>query len=109
MKLKVLTGIIFSVLSFFSSGATYDPKTGYIQQIDVTSGNNLGFRILLKGVDFECGNGSRQAYLNESDSNYQTFVSVLLAARMAKAKVRIYNAEGASQNCKITYVILLDE
>lgn len=109
MKIKTIIGSVLFALSFSSAGAAYDPKTGYIQQIDVSAGNNLGFRVLLKDADFECGNGSRQAYLNDTDSNYDTFTSVLLAARMGKVKVRIYNVEGVSQNCRINYVILLDE
>ena len=57
MKFRVLIGIICSVMSFFSTAAAYDPKTVYIQQIDVAAGNNLGFKVLLKDVDFECDNG----------------------------------------------------
>lgn len=106
---RTLFLLFLALVSTFTTAAPYDPKTGYIKQIDVAAGNNLGFRVLMKDVDFECGSGSKQAYINESDSNYQTFTSVLLAARMANAKVRIYNTEGTSQHCKIIYVILLDE
>ncbi|XOV77760.1 MAG: hypothetical protein ACFHVJ_12475 [Aestuariibacter sp.] len=109
--MKRMLGVLLlaMLLPCLSTGAPYDPKTGYIQQIDVSAGENMGFRVLLKDVDFECGSGSRQAYINESYSNYDTFTSVLLAAKMSKTKVRIYNAEGTSQHCKIIYVILLDE
>ena len=105
---KYLT--IFLLLNAqFCFGALYDQKTGYISQLDVSTANNLAFRVYLKEVPFECGSGSSFAYINESDSNYQTFVSVLLAARMSKSKVRIYTREGANQNCLIHYVIVLDE
>ena len=110
MNIKLILAPVLFALSFASTAADYEAKTGYIEQIDVAAGNNLGFRVLLKGVDFECGNkDTRQAYLNDTDSNYETFTSVLLAAKMSKTKVRIYTVAGVSQNCRIHYVIMLDE
>lgn len=82
---------------------------GKIQNIDVAPGENYGFRLSLQNSPKLCGNDHTWAYLNKSDSNYETFVSVLLAAKMAERSVRIYTTkETASGNgyCRIGYIVL---
>lgn len=94
----------------FQANAKWDGTTsGYIQSINVAGGENYGFRIKLTGYPKLCGGetGHDWAYLNESQSNYQTFVSVLLSAYMAGKKVTIYtNHESSSGSgyCRIGYV-----
>jgi len=82
---------------------------GKINAIDVAPGENYGFRVSLTNRPKLCGNNHTWAYLNESDSNYQTFVSVLLAAKMADKQVVLYtnieNTSGQSY-CHIGYISL---
>jgi hypothetical protein len=82
---------------------------GKINAIDIAPGQNYGFRVSLTNSPKLCGNSHTWAYLNESDSNYQTFVSVLLAAKMADKQVVLYtNIENASGQgyCHIGYISL---
>jgi hypothetical protein len=107
MKLVNLFVIIF--LAFLSIQATaWDGAVeGQIQSIDVAPGENFGFRVSLKNAPKLCGNGHAWAYVNESDSNYKTFVSVLLAAKMAEKTVTIYTGKETTTGnsyCHIGYV-----
>jgi hypothetical protein len=82
---------------------------GQIQGIDVAPGENYGFRVSLKNSPQMCGNAHAWAYLNESDSNYKTFVSVLLAAKMAEKTVTIFTTKETNSGnnyCHIGYVAL---
>lgn len=103
--------ICFITINFFSFTAqAWDGMiTGKIQNIDVTGGQNYGFRISLVNTPPLCGSGHAWAYLNDTDSNYETFVSVLLAAKLSDRSVTIYtNKETISGNnyCKIGYIVL---
>jgi len=95
-----------SLLSF--SSLAWDGRvSGKVGNIDVTSGSNYGFRVTLVNGPALCGNDNKWAYLNDSDSNYQTYVSVLLAAKMADKNVTVYtNRETSSGNgyCHIGYI-----
>lgn len=80
---------------------------GKIHSIEVTQGNNFGFRITLEGAPKFCGNENSWAFLNELDSNYQTYVSVLLAAKAAKLDVIIYSTrENVSGYCRIGHILV---
>lgn len=95
-------------MSTTSHGSLPEAKTGVIKQIDVAAGNNKGLRIYLKDVPFVCGSSESYAYLNETASNYQTYLSVLLAAKMSKTPIRIYPVADSDGNCIINYLILLE-
>jgi len=100
--------ILFIVAFLISvhSNAWDGSVSGKIHTVDVTGGNNHGFRISLDGgtVKF-CGNDYNWAYLNETDSNYQAYVAVLLAAKMAEKIVTIYtNKAGDNEYCHIGYI-----
>lgn len=100
---------IVPLLTFlsFSSFAWDGVVSGNIASIDVTAGNNYGFRVALEGAPALCGNSHTWAFLNESDSNYQTFVSVLLAAKAAKQNVTLYANRTAGDPigyCHILYI-----
>lgn len=105
MNVKYFLGIIcilFSVKAFSWDGHV----SGKIYNIDVTGGENYGFRLSLDGgTKSLCGNNHKWAYLNESASNYQTYVAVLLAAKMADKTVILYtNQKGGNGYCEIGYV-----
>ena len=107
MKLSLILTI--ALLSSVHVNAAWDgTNSGKIHGIDVAApGDNYGFRISLDdGTTKMCGNNHTWAYLNETDSNYQTFVSVLLAAKMAEKSVIVYTNKDSSSNeyCHIGYI-----
>ena len=92
--------IIFLLItsSFICFSQDYDPWAGAnvckILKIDVTSGDNFGFRVVTDAVDLlndkDVPAKTSWAYLNESDSNYKTYVSLLTMAFFLEHKVTIY-------------------
>lgn len=101
--------ILICLLSFsLNAFASWDGSVlGEVATIDVADGENYGFRIGLKGAPKLCGNEHNWAYLNESDSNYDTFVSVLLAAKMSNSQVIIYSRKEVTSGngyCHIGYI-----
>lgn len=91
----------------YSASAWDGIIVGKIASIDVTAGNNYGFRVSLEGSPAICGNAHTWAFLNETDSNYQTFVSVLLTAKVSKQNITLYtNRAGADSAgyCHIGYI-----
>ncbi|MEC4729047.1 hypothetical protein HWQ46_26395 [Shewanella sp. D64] len=103
--------LLVLVLSLFSSsGYAWDGYvTGKIVTVDVAGGANYAFRVTLEGSPKVCNNNHAWAYLNASNSNYQTYVAVLLAAKMSGSAVTIYsNQEQSSGNgyCRIGYISL---
>jgi len=111
MIMRLHQKLVFLVLliATFKALAWDGSITGEINRIDVTSGNNYGFRVTLNNSPKLCGNEHSWAYLNESDSNYKTYVSVLLAAKMGGVPVHLYvNKETTSGHdfCHIGYIVL---
>jgi hypothetical protein len=109
--MKFLKYCIFvGVTSFAANIFAWDGATnGVIFGLDVAPGENYGIRISLKNLPKLCGNEHAWAYLNESDSNYKTFVSVLLAAKLADKPIAIFTSrETTSGNgyCHIGYIQL---
>lgn len=100
--------LFFTLLPFRSiawDGMIY----GKVRAIHVTGHNNYDLRIELEGSPKLCGNEHQWAYLNQSDSNYQTFSSVLIAANLANKNITIYtNQEKTSGNnhCHIGYIVM---
>jgi hypothetical protein len=70
---------------------------------DVAPGGNYGFRIILAGSPIMCTGGPNWAYLNDTDSNYKTFVAVLLMAKAQNTNITVFSTlEGGY--CHIGYV-----
>lgn len=101
--MKVLF-LIFTALLSCSVFAWDGTASGKISNIDVAPGNNYGFRVTLEGAPSLCGNTHTWAYLNDTDSNYQTFVSVLLAAKAAKMTVTLYSIRKTDGYCHLGYM-----
>ena len=79
---------------------------GAISAMDVTGGSNYGFRISLAGVENMCNGGLNWAYLNDTDSNYKTYVAVLMLSKAQASKVVVYsNLQGGF--CHIGYISVL--
>jgi len=102
--MKYLLGLILLSCSFqvFAWDGIVDGK---IHIISVAPGENYGFRVILDNTPALCGNSHNWAYLNESASNYDAFVSVLLAAKMGDKNVKVYsNQQPGTGYCEIGYV-----
>ena len=111
MKFLKMRLFIFSALTITSSvvWSWAGSISGTVQIIDVAPGENYGFRVYLKDLPTMCGNTNNWAYVNESDSNYKTYVSVLLAAKMAGTPVVIFSERetvSGSGYCHIGYISL---
>ncbi|GEM77540.1 hypothetical protein [Vibrio sagamiensis] len=106
MRYLLLTCVL---LCSYAANAWHGDVRGNISNIHVTNGENFGFRVILEGNKPLCGNEHTWAYLNESDSNYETYVSVLLAARLADRPVTIYSnweTKSGKKHCHIGYIAL---
>jgi hypothetical protein len=77
--------------------------SGTVYAVEITGGNNYGFRVFVSGVTNMCGTGSNWAYLNESDSNYKTYVAAILAAKAQASPVALYTTV-VSGYCQIGYI-----
>lgn len=100
--------VIFFSLAIFplSSFASWDgTERGEIGTIQVTAGHNFAFRVSFKDPINMCGEGSDDwAFLNEDDSNYQAYISAMLAARFSQTPVRIYTKVSTSGHCRIGHI-----
>jgi hypothetical protein len=76
---------------------------GTISNIDVTGGQNYGFRISLSGVPAMCSIGDSWAYLNDTDSNYKTYVAALMLAKAQGKRVVVYSVV-ESGHCHMGYI-----
>ena len=99
------------VLLFTSAAYSWDGNIrGKIDRIDVAEKNNYDFRVTLKGGDgnvlYSCADNVGWSYTNEGQSNYSTYVAVLLAAKMADKEVTILTTKDAQGYCRIGYVVL---
>lgn len=104
---KIVICLLFILASAAEANPWHGSVYGKISVIEVTSGNNYGFRVVLEGTPKLCGNNHAWAYLNESDSNYQVFVSVLTAAKAAGQSVILYTTRqdnSAEGYCHIGYI-----
>lgn len=102
IKYCMLAGIMGS--SAFANAWDGD-YTGKIRLIDVYEGFNP-FRIFLD-VNMSAVCKSDYAYVSPSQTTYQSFVSVLLAAKMADKTVRVYTTKDADGYCRISYLTLM--
>ena len=67
-------------------GAPY----GEISVIEVTHGQNYGFRVWFSNGASMCTSGAKWAFLNESDSNYKIYVANLMLAKALGKPVALY-------------------
>lgn len=107
---KILALLVLTLLSTSALAAWDGTTTGTIDRIEVTGGENYGFRVLLTGNPKLCGNDHHWAYLNESDSNYETYVSVLLSAKVSGTEVQLLThkeSNSGNEFCHIGYIRML--
>lgn len=77
--------------------------TGQVTAVEITGGANYGFRVIVNGGTLMCGPSSSWSFLNESDSNYKTYVAAILMAKAMSAPVTIYTTREGDY-CHIGYV-----
>lgn len=106
---KIILALLVALQANYAHAAWDGTVTGKIKEIHVTNGNNFGFRVVLEGSPKLCGNNSEWAYINESDSNYNTFISVLTAVKAAGQNVRLYTKQKDGDPdgyCQIGYIVV---
>jgi hypothetical protein len=105
MYKKIITIILLSLA--FPVLASWDGSaSGKINQIQVTAESNYAFRITLIDNPSLCGNSNQWAFLNKDDSNYETYVSLLTAAKFAQAPVTIFANQSTNGYCKIGLIFV---
>ncbi len=82
---------------------------GEILHLHVTNESNYGFRVYLVDTPAMCGTtgtNSDWAYLNKADSNYETYVTLLTAAKFSQTEVTVFASADTNNFCKIGYLIV---
>lgn len=105
LSVKKINVLVFSAFMSMSCLAWDGVTTGKINTIDVTNAEDFGFRITFTNGEKFCGSQT-WAFLNKSDSNYDTYVSVLLAAKMAEKTVSVYTTSSGGY-CRIGYITIV--
>lgn len=97
-------GIISALLFAAPTAFAWDGvATGTISTFQVTQGGNYGFRVTLNNMANMCTGGPGWAYLNDTDSNYKTYVAAILYAKAQGSNVTVYSTlEGIY--CHIGYI-----
>jgi hypothetical protein len=103
---RMATLVLAFALTATTAPAWDGAATGRIYQIDVTGGDNCGFRVILEGAPALCSNGLNWAYLNDSDSNYKTYVTALMTANALGQTVTLYNTIAPNGYCHIGYIAI---
>jgi len=98
--LRPITFTIFTISSI-SFAQAFETKTGVIQSLQVFGENNFAFRIRLEGVSEMCSLGENWAYVESTDSNYQTKVSVLMSAFAMGAPITVYTEASSRNHCHL--------
>lgn len=80
-------------------------NSGTIAGFDVTHGQNFGFRLYLNGVSTMCTGGQNWGYLNETDSNYKTYVGILMMAKAQGSSVTVFT-NTVNGYCQIGYLVV---
>jgi hypothetical protein len=106
---KSLSSLIIAGAAAFLSQSAYsaDPWStvqGKISTIEVTEGQNYGFRVYLAGAPIVC-NSYNWGYVNENDTNYKTYVAALLTAKAQQSNVTLYTSKDATTGyCHLAYI-----
>ena len=77
-------------------------KAGKVSGLDVTDGQNFGFRIYMDGTPM-CGTTEAWAYANRNWDNYDALVSLLTSAYLTGKQVVVHTTKNGPY-CEIHYV-----
>lgn len=105
MKKYYLILLVF--LSLPALSAWDGNRNGEVGRIQITAANNYGFRVSLVGLPELCGSDTADwAYVPHDDTNYQSYLSTLLAAKFAKTEVYLFTTKDANSYCKIGHIYI---
>jgi hypothetical protein len=100
-----LTISVLALLFCASPASAWDGiKVGKISGIDVTDGQNFGFRIYMDGTPM-CGTTEAWAFQNKDFNNYDAMVSLLTSAYFNGKQVIAYTTKVGTY-CRLDYVAL---
>lgn len=103
MKGVARVGALLSLLISSGALAQWDGvNSGRISGIDVTEGQNYGFRVYLDGTPM-CGTSEAWAYMNADWNNYEAAAALLTSAYLSGRSVIVYTTRNGSA-CEIGYV-----
>ena len=91
------------VLSAQAWDGTY---VGTVSQVDVTDSGNFGLRVYLSSGVTMCGTSNYWAYLNSTDSNYNTYVAAIVMAKATGAQLTLFTTQ-VNGYCHIGYLTLV--
>jgi hypothetical protein len=105
-KAKKIAVVILSLVSLISSPvhAWDGSKAGKVTGIDLTGGQNFGFRVYMDGTPM-CGTTESWAYVNKDFDNYDAFVSVITTAYFSGKPITLITTKVGTY-CQIGYVQL---
>lgn len=111
MRRNLVCALLSSALMWSAPASAWDGAVnGKIGGVDVTGGNNFDFRVYAGGLTANaCGQGTASwSYLNQIDSNYQVYVSLLTTAYLANKNVILYLTRDGPGGvyCHIGYVVV---
>ncbi|MEO7496585.1 MAG: hypothetical protein ABIT83_11445 [Massilia sp.] len=98
----LLLGILLIVSAPIAS-AWDGVQTGKLIRVDVTAGDNFGLRIFLADVGTMCSGGPSWAFLNDTDSNYKTYLAILMLAKMQGNSVTVFSTQ-ENGFCRLGYI-----
>ncbi len=99
---KLIIGFLFFLSTQVS--AWDGSNSGKIDLVEVESGLPYSFRVRLEGEPSLCGNSNKWAYIRYDSPNYNAYLSVLLAAKMAGKTVTIYTNRSTQDYCEIGHL-----
>lgn len=102
---KICFSIFLLLFASLSHAEWAGDEIGQVESIHITGGGNYDLRVVLKGQAKLCSTDTSWAFLNESDHNYSSYLSVLLSAQASGKKVQIYTNKVGSY-CKIGYLTI---
>lgn len=92
-------------LVFVNAQAWDGATSGVPGGLEVTGAGNFGFRVYLASPVSMCGPSSPNwAYIEPTDSNYSTYVAVILSAKAQGTSVQIYTIRDARGYCHIGHL-----
>lgn len=104
MKIVKNVGFVLASFMFVNCASAWDLVAGKILRVEIREGD---MRILLEGTPVLCGtSGVNWSYASRFKPNYDSFLSVILAAQMAGKSISLYSAVDSSNLCEIQAVYL---
>jgi hypothetical protein len=107
-KFRSLAACVISAVLLLSSTAAnaWDGvMSSQIASFEVTTGSNFGLRVILAGTPTMCAGGPNWAYLNDTDSNYKTYIAMFMLAKAQGSSVTVFTTLSGGY-CHIGYIAI---